>query len=196
MSTENRMSLHDLSNKGARKNKHLIFSLGELKFGIPLSQVKEIIGMMNITQIPDAPPFFRGIINLRGRVISVVDLKAKLALEKKSTDSKKPCILICEWGKTVLGSVVDDIVEVQGYEEHEIEHSIDIQDCLSREYITGVAKQREQDMVLLLDLARVLKVEELGHIVERAEEKAVEKVEEKAEEAASTDASLSISNAA
>lgn len=174
MSTENKASLHGLSNKGARKNKHLIFSLGELKFGIPLSQVKEIIGMMNITQIPDAPSFFRGIINLRGRVISVVDLKEKLGIAKKTTDSKKPCILICEWGKTVLGSVVDDIIEVQGYEEHEIEHSIDMQDCLSKEYITGVAKQHEQSMVLLLDLARVLKVEELGHIIDRAEESEID----------------------
>jgi purine-binding chemotaxis protein CheW len=162
------ISLHDAAGKGARKNKHLIFSLGELKFGIPLSQVKEIIGMMNITQIPDAPAFFRGIINLRGRVISVVDLKAKLSLEKKATDSKKPCVLICEWGNTVLGSVVDDIIEVQGYEEHEIEHEIDIQDCLSREYITGVAKHNTQDMVLLLNLAKVLKVEELAELAANA----------------------------
>jgi purine-binding chemotaxis protein CheW len=164
MSLENMISLHDAAGKGARKNKHLIFSLGDLRFGLPLSQVKEIIGMMNITQIPDAPPFFRGIINLRGRVISVVDLKAKLSLAKKATDSKKPCVLICEWGNTVLGSVVDDIIEVQGYEENEIEHAIDIQDCLSREYITGVAKQKGQDMVLLLNLAKVLKVEELTHL--------------------------------
>lgn len=164
MGIENTISLHDSSGKNARKNKHLVFSLGDLRFGIPLSQVKEIIGMMNITQIPDAPPFFRGIINLRGRVISVVDLKAKLSLAKKSTDSKKPCVLICEWANTVLGSVVDDIIEVQGYEESEIEHAIDIQDCLSREYITGVAKRKGHDMVLLLNLAKVLKVEELTQI--------------------------------
>ncbi len=170
MSADNMISLHDASSKGARKNKHLIFTLGELKFGIPLSQVKEIIGMMHITPIPDAPPFFRGIINLRGRVISVVDLKSKLSLAKKATDSKKPCVLICEWGSTVLGSVVDDIVEVQGYEEHEIEHAIDIQDCLSREYIMGVAKHKGQDMVLLLDLAKVLKVEDLAHVVKSAEQ--------------------------
>ncbi len=177
--SEKKIGLHELSAKGARKNKHLIFSLGELKFGIPLSQVKEIIGMMNITAIPDAPSFFRGIINLRGRVISVVDLKSKLSLAKKSTDSKRPCVVICEFGNMVLGSVVDDVLEVEGYDEAEIERSIDIQDCMSREYITGVAKSHGKDMTLLLDLGKVLKVEELAYVTQQAQEQKEHK-EEKA----------------
>jgi purine-binding chemotaxis protein CheW len=173
--SEMNINVHELSGKGARKNKHLIFSLGELKFGIPLSQVKEIIGMMNITAIPDAPSFFRGIINLRGRVISVVDLKTKLSLVKNRTDSKRPCVVICEFGNMVLGSVVDDVLEVQGYEEAQIERAIDIQDCMSREYITGVAKTEGRDMTLLLDLGKVLKVEEIAYVAQQAQQQQTEK---------------------
>lgn len=154
-------SVTELSQQGGKRNKHLIFELDNMVFGIPLSQVKEIIGMANITAIPDAPGFFRGIINLRGQVISVIDLKTKLAVGKRDSSSKKPCIIICEFGDIMLGSIVDDVVEVHGFEECDIEHSVDIQSSVSREYITGVAKDKNRGLILLLDVGKVLNVQEL-----------------------------------
>lgn len=144
-----------------KRNKHLIFSLGLETFGIPLSQVKEIIGMVETTPIPNVPLFFKGIINLRGRIISVIDLKAKLSIPRKDTDSKRPCIVICEFGDIVLGSIVDDVTEVFGFEETEIERSIDIQSRVNSDFVTGVAKSRDKGLTLLLDIGKVLNVSEL-----------------------------------
>lgn len=153
--------LEGVGQGGGKRNKHLIFSLGIETFGIPLSQVKEVIGMTEITPIPNVPSFYKGIINLRGRIISVIDLKTKLSIPRRETDSKRPCILICEFGNIVLGSVVDDVNEVFGFEEAAIERSVDLQSAVSREYITGVAKNRNNGLTLLLDIAKVLNVAEL-----------------------------------
>lgn len=153
--------LDTIGQRGGKRNKHLIFSLGFERFGIPLSQVKEVIGTVPITPIPNVPAFFKGIINLRGRIISVIDLKNKLAISRKDSDSKRPCILICEFGEVVIGSIVDDVMEVFGFEESEIERSIDIQSTVSREYVTGVAKSHDKGLTLLLEISKVLNVTEL-----------------------------------
>lgn len=154
--------LHTVGSRGGKKNKHLIFALGAETFGIPLAHVKEVLGMVKITPVPNVSPFFKGVINLRGRIISIIDLKTKLSISKKDNDSKRPCILICEFGDIVLGSIVDDIIEVFGYDESSIEHHVDIQSNVSRDYITGIAKERNQTLTLLLDISKVLNVEELA----------------------------------
>jgi purine-binding chemotaxis protein CheW len=159
--TTDSIGLHALSQGGVKRNKHLIFSLGQETFGIPLTQVKEVIGMVDVTPIPNVPAFFRGIINLRGRIISVVDLKTKLSIPRKDTDSKRPCIIICEFGDIVLGSIVDDVTEVYGYEESAIERNVDIQSAVSRDHITGVAKSKDKGLTLLLDIGKVLSIGEL-----------------------------------
>ncbi len=153
--------LEGVGQQGGKRNKHLIFSLGPESFGIPLSQVKEVIGMVEITPIPNVPPFFKGIINLRGHIISVIDLKTKLSIPRKEADSKKPCIVICKFNDIVIGSIVDDVTEVCGFEESAIERTIDIQSNVSRDYVTGVAKIQGKGLTLLLEIGKVLNVNEL-----------------------------------
>jgi purine-binding chemotaxis protein CheW len=138
--------------------------LAEEKFGIPLTSVKEGIGMIDITPIPNMPPFFKGIINLRGRIISVIDLKAKLSIQKRGEDSKRPCIVICEFGEIVLGSVVDDVLEVRGYEESNIEHNMDLHDTVARDFIIGIAKSEGKGLTILIDIGKALRVDELEAI--------------------------------
>jgi purine-binding chemotaxis protein CheW len=165
--SENTQGRHDCdqsAKRGGKRNKHLIFSLGRELFGIPLSEVKEVIGMVEITPVPNVPSFFKGIINLRGRIISVIDLKAKMGISRKTSDGQRPCIIICEFGDVVLGSIVDHVVEVHGYEESDIERSVDLQETSGRDYITGVAREREGALTLLLDIGRVLNIDEIQHL--------------------------------
>lgn len=146
-----------------KRTKHLIFNLGIDKFAVPLTQVKEVVGMMEITTIPHVPAFFKGLINLRGKIISVIDLREKLSLPKPTQEEEiKRCIIISEVNELVMGVIVDDVSAVIGYEESHIERNINIQSKISREFILGVAKDKDQHLTLLLDLSRVLNIEELA----------------------------------
>lgn len=145
-----------------KRNKYLVFNLTTGQFAVPLTLVKEVVGMMEITTIPHVPSYFKGLINLRGRIISVIDLREKLGLKinKQDVDSKQ-CIIITEVGDLVMGVVVDDVLAVIGYEESQIERKIDIQSNVSKEFILGVAKSSDQHLTLLLDLSKILNADEL-----------------------------------
>lgn len=160
--------------KSARSKKYLVFTLGEEHFAIPLSQVKEVIGLPKITQIPDMPKYFRGLINLRGRIISAVDLRDVLNIPLQGKSSKKPCIVISEMHGIVLGAIVDDVAEVSGIEEAQIEHQLDIVSKVSREYITGVAKFENKPLTVLLDIGKVLNIEEFASMRKKTMETGVQ----------------------
>ena len=105
--------------------KYLTFSLSREEFGIPIQKVKEIIGMMEITAIPRTPPFIRGVINLRGKIIPLMDLRLKLGLPEKAY-SERTCIIVVEVaaeekGIRTMGIVVDMVSEVVNVSEGEIE---------------------------------------------------------------------------
>ena len=158
---ENDNSRHDFSSREGRRNKYLIFTLSEDRYAVPLNQVKEVIGMVEITSVPHVPSFFKGLINLRGKIISVIDMREKLAISKQTGNNTKNCIIISEMGDLVLGAIVDDVYAVFGYEEEHIERQINIQSKVSSEYIMGVAKATGQPLTLLLDLAKLLDVQDL-----------------------------------
>jgi len=149
------------SKHNDKRNKYLIFSLQEEQYGIPLSEVKEVIGMTdNLTPVPHTPKFFRGLINLRGKIISVLDLRTKLALPSEEYVPKKTTIIITEVSDFTIGVIVDGVNEVVGFEPSEIEKNIDIQSKVSRDFIIGVAKRAS--LILLLDLEKTLSVNEMG----------------------------------
>jgi purine-binding chemotaxis protein CheW len=146
--------------KRIRSKKFMIFTLSEERFAIPLSQVKEVIGLTTITPVPDVPAFFKGLINLRGRIISTLDLRMKLSLALPKVPSKRPCIIISELDGLILGAVVDDVVEVLGIESENIEKDLEISSSTSRGYVTGVAKLPNTPLILMLDIAKVLNIDE------------------------------------
>lgn len=152
-----------------RGNKYMVFTLGEDRFAIPLSQVKEVIGLIKISPVPDVPKYFKGLINLRGRIISTVDLRTKLGIPVKETAAKKACIIISEVGGLVMGSIVDDVAEVVGIDEKQIEKQLDISSKVSREYITGVAKIESKPLTLLLDIGKVLNIDEFAQLRQQGE---------------------------
>ncbi|MBF0313413.1 MAG: chemotaxis protein CheW [Oligoflexia bacterium] len=156
----------ELNKNGAKKNKYLIFDLAEEKYGIPLFSVKEVIGLVSIVSVPHVPPFFKGIINLRGKIISVIDLRLKLSLPSGQYLPKKTCIIITEIDGFTLGVVVDDVIEVANYDTAQIENNLDIQSKIAKEFITGVAK-KDKGLTLLLNIGQTLNIDELKLLKEQ-----------------------------
>jgi purine-binding chemotaxis protein CheW len=147
-----------------KTGKYLTFSLNEEEYGIGILKVKEIIGMMSITSVPRTPAFVKGVINLRGKVIPVVDLRLKFTMESiPYTD--RTCIIVVEidtLSETVLiGIVVDAVSEVLNINGHDIEETPAFGTSLDTEYILGMAKM-EGGVKILLDIDKVLSTDEIS----------------------------------
>jgi len=153
-----------------REGKYLTFSLAGEEYGIGILKVKEIIGMMAITTVPRTPPFVKGVINLRGKVIPVVDLRVKFGMEKMGY-TERTCIIVVEiagQGSSVLiGIVVDAVSEVLNIKGGDIEETPAFGAKLDTEYILGMAKMNG-GVKILLDIDRVLKSEEKELLEEAA----------------------------
>ncbi|MGO9415587.1 MAG: chemotaxis protein CheW [Syntrophobacteraceae bacterium] len=145
-----------------RECKYLTFSLGDEEYGIGILRVKEIIGMMRITPIPQAPEYVKGIINLRGKVIPVIDLRVRFAMASVSYTERR-CIVVVEidaaTGRLHMGIVVDSVSEVVNIKSSDIEDTPCFGITLNTEYILGMAKT-EGDVKILLDIDRLLTSEE------------------------------------
>jgi purine-binding chemotaxis protein CheW len=159
----------DSASSNSDKRKYLVFKLGSEKFGVPLSSVKEVIGLTDITEIPQVPSYFQGLINLRGKIISVIDLRKKMGISKAEYEPKKTSIIITEIQGVDLGVIVDDVEEVASYEkESQIEESIDVQGAVSREYLQGVAKTEDDKSVLLMNMDKILSSSDLAVLKQKA----------------------------
>ncbi len=158
--------IKDRQNGGSlneREGKYLTFSLAGEEYGIGILQVKEIIGMMPITSVPKTPNFVKGVINLRGKVIPVIDLRLRFAISE-SEYTERTCIIVVEitanYGEMVIGIVVDSVSEVLNIKEESIEDSPSFGTTLDSEYILGMAKL-EGGVKILLDIDKVLTSQEL-----------------------------------
>jgi purine-binding chemotaxis protein CheW len=145
-----------------REGKYLTFSLGQEEYGIGILKVKEIIGMMPITPVPQSPGFVKGVINLRGKVIPVVDLRAKFGMEEKDY-AERTCIIVVEirgsTGQVLMGIVVDAVSEVLNIRGTDIEDTPTFGVKLDTGYILGLAKT-DKALKILLDIDRVFHSEE------------------------------------
>jgi len=145
-----------------KAGKYLTFTLGQEEYGIAILKVKEIIGMMPITSVPRTPDFLKGVINLRGKVIAVVDLRVKFSMESIPY-SDRTCIIVVEiqtGPETMLmGVVVDAVSEVVTIQENETEDTPDFGTSLDTHYILGMAKVGNR-VKILLDIDRVLTADE------------------------------------
>ncbi|TBV82311.1 MAG: purine-binding chemotaxis protein CheW [Desulfobulbaceae bacterium] len=150
----------DGNERGASSlaGKYLTFSLGAEEYGVGILKVREIIGVMEITAVPHTPPYIRGVINLRGRVIPVLDLRLKFNMETKEYD-ERTCIIVVEVqvhsGMAQVGMVVDSVSEVVSIAAEEIELPPSIGLSLEMVNILGMAKIKEA-VKILLDVDRVV----------------------------------------
>jgi purine-binding chemotaxis protein CheW len=144
---------------GSREGKYLTFSLGGEEYGLEILKVKEIIGIMNITSVPQTPSYVKGVINLRGKVIPVVDLRLKFGMETLEYN-ERTCIIVVDIArknaaKVIMGIVVDSVSEVLNIKGEEIENAPTFGVSLNTDYILGMAKIKGT-VKILLDIDMVL----------------------------------------
>lgn len=145
-------------------HKYLTFKLSDETYGLDILRVQEIIGMMPVTRVPRTPKFVRGVINLRGRVIPVIDLRLKFDAPS-ATDTEITCIVVVQLAgqATVMGVVVDEVSEVLDLSLDQIEDTPDFGGGVEAEFVRGIGKV-DGHVVMLLDIARVLSSDELSMV--------------------------------
>lgn len=146
-----------------KEGKYLTFSLAGEEYGIGILKVKEIIGIMPITVVPQTPKYIKGVINLRGKVIPVIDLRLKFSLSAADF-TERTCIIVVEIASTgrmiMMGIVVDSVSEVLNIKAADIEATPSFGTKLNTEYILGMAKTGG-GIKILLDIDKILSIEEL-----------------------------------
>lgn len=135
------------------------FSIGEEEFGVDILKVQEIIRTMEITRVPRAPEFVEGVINLRGKVIPIIDLRRRFGLMSRDHD-KHTRIIVIEINQMIVGFVVDSVSEVLRIPANTVEPPPPVVAGLESEYINGVGKLEDR-LLILLDLDRLLSGEEV-----------------------------------
>ena len=136
----------------------VVFQLGAELYGVDIARVHEIIRLQTITRVPRAPSFVEGVINLRGKVIPVVDLRRRFGLPT-AEHTRATRIVVVEIGDQVVGIIVDSVSEVLRVSTATIEPPSPVVAGIDSEYLHGIAKLPER-LVILLDLDRVLAREE------------------------------------
>lgn len=158
--------LCDVDQVAAKAGKYLTFKLGAEEFGLEILKVQEIIKMMDITKIPRTPEFVRGVINLRGKVISVVDLRAKFGLEAVAT-TDKTCVIVVQVKRTagmlVMGIIVDEVSEVLDVAGGQIEPPPAFGARVDTDFILGMGKVGKK-VIMLLDVDKVLSSDEVEQV--------------------------------
>jgi purine-binding chemotaxis protein CheW len=147
------------------------FRIGRETFGLPIALVREIVRVPEITFVPNAPEYIEGVINLRGRIIPVVDLRKRFG-EKITEPNKRNRIVVAELEGRRVGLIVNSASEVLKIAPSEIEAPHEVFQEGELNYITGVGKLKGR-LVILLDLNRILQRGELRHLNEFAESAAV-----------------------
>ncbi len=137
----------------------LVFSLCDEQYAIELSKVKEVIAMTETTPIPYAPSYFKGIMNLRGQVISVIDLRLKFKLNKAEINSET-AIIILDLSPLCLGIIVNSVNSVMALNPNEIGDAPDVETSIKGDFLKGVAR-KDDKLILLLDIGATLNVEDL-----------------------------------
>jgi purine-binding chemotaxis protein CheW len=149
-----------------RAGKYLTFALESEEYGIQILKVKEIIGMMAITSVPQTDEYVKGVINLRGRVIPVIDLRLKFGIQAADY-TERTCIIVAEIvgedSVIPIGLVVDAVSEVNNIKADEIEDPPTFGTSVETDYILGMAK-KEDGVKILLDINRVLRADELARV--------------------------------
>jgi purine-binding chemotaxis protein CheW len=160
--TATAVDLHVTELQKTLAGKYLTFALAKEEYGLPVLRVREIIKAMDITVVPQVPAYVRGVINLRGKVIPVIDLRLKFQFEGKA-DTDRTAIIVVELdlpnsGRTLVGVLVDSVSEVLNIVRDEIEPPPDFGERVDTTFMRGVAKVRGT-VKILLDLDRVFEAD-------------------------------------
>lgn len=149
-------------------NQFLTFTLGDEVFALDIGTVREVLELLSITRIPRTPAFMRGVINLRGHAVPVVDMRLKFGMEQ-SEDTVNTCIIITEvevdGDGTVMGALCDSVREVVEIPPEQIDPPPRMGTGIKTDFIKGMASQ-EEEFIMLLDINKVFSAEELALLME------------------------------
>ncbi|MBF0117210.1 MAG: chemotaxis protein CheW [Desulfobacterales bacterium] len=149
-----------------KTNQYLTFRLDQEIYALEINQVREVVDMTGITRVPKMPDFMRGVINLRGRVVPVLDLRLKFGIGKTEKNINT-CIIIIEiiieGEMTLLGALADSVKEVMTLEPDQIEPPPRIGTRLKTEFMKGIGK-KDDDFIIILDIEKVFSLDELLHV--------------------------------
>ncbi len=152
-------------------NQYLTFKLGEEVFALEIGKVREVLEYTTVTKVPQTPVFMRGVINLRGGVVPVVDMRLKFGMEQRE-NTVNTCVIISEIliddETTVLGALADSVQEVIELEPGQIGPAPRMGTRLKTEFIKGMGK-RDGEFIIILDINKVFSAEEMNSIQEKNE---------------------------
>jgi len=156
------------TSEAGRAGKYLTFRLAAEEYGLEILKVREIIGMMNITHVPRTPDYIRGVINLRGKVIPVLDLRRKFGMDL-TDDTDETCIIVAEVASgddsVLMGVVVDAVSEVLDIQEDEIEDAPSFGTNIDTCFILGIGKVKNE-VKILLDIDEVMTTGDIDMLME------------------------------
>lgn len=142
-----------------RRERYLTFYLGNEQYGIAIDKIKEIIAMMKITNVPKIPSYMRGVINLRGSIIPVVDTRLRFNMEHREADMNTT-IIIVEVEKVSIGFIVDRVEEVSSIDSSNLSEPPKFGNNIDTDFICSVA-QIEDQVVMILDVLKLFEADEL-----------------------------------
>lgn len=147
-------SISSILGSAVDGNQYLTFSVGEEEYAISILAVKEIIGLKKITKIPNLPNYVKGVINLRGSIIHVIDIRERFGMSIKDYD-KFTVIIIVETTEKTLGMVVDQVQDVVNIDKESIQPPIEFAGVIDDEYIDGMSKVGEK-LIVVLDIDKLI----------------------------------------
>lgn len=146
----------------------VVFRIGKESYGVGIEFIREIVRIPEVTEVPDAPPFLEGVINLRGKILPVIDLKKRLRINGPER-TKSTRVLITENSQSTVGLIVDSVSEVLNIQPDSIEAPPEMVAAVGVEYIKGVAKV-EENLIILLDFSKILSIEDMKRILSASED--------------------------
>jgi len=146
-----------------QKDKYLTFVIENESYGIEIQHVTEIIGIQNVTEVPDLPDFIRGIINLRGKIIPVMDVRTRFKKEFMDYNDRT-CIIVIDIEEISIGLIVDTVSEVLNIAEENVVLPPNSKTGFSNRYVKGIGKVGD-DVKLILDCKKLLKEDELEELI-------------------------------
>lgn len=150
---------YDEDDEDTQKDKFLTFTVGKEEYGIEISFVTEIIGIQKITDVPDMPGYIKGVINLRGKVIPVMDVRLRFRMPEREYDDRT-CTVVVNVNGASVGLVVDTVREVADILENQIELPPEVAESSTQGYIKGLGKVGDE-VKILLDVEKLVRKEDL-----------------------------------
>ncbi len=154
-----------IEQEETQENKFLTFQIGKEEYGIDVQHVTQILGMLKITELPDTPEFVQGVINLRGKVIPVIDVRIRFGFEKREYD-ERTCIIVIDINDISVGFIVDQVKEVIDIPLSNMEPPPSVNKSAESRYIATLGKVCES-VIIILDTHKLLFDEELEQVAEK-----------------------------